>query len=478
MRSPGSRFLRALGALVCLGVAVPAVAGAQQDSALPASGGATGADAPADRVVGGAGIDVVQVDGLIDPANAALVRRVVRDVERTGSTLLVVQLDASGAVDTDIEDLIEIVESSKVPIGVWVGPSNGGARGAAALFALAAPVVDVASGADLGPVHPVRYDEPGAASREDVAARIAELAAARGRDPSADAIERVVERRLGSGDAEELGLVDGRAPTVGDFIVRLDETIVETAAGPVTLDTADVIGEGLDRRRRPNQEVRFHQLDLVQQAAHTLVTPWVAYLLFVAGLALIVFELYTAGVGIAGAVGAVAVVGASYGFSHLPVAPWAVGLLLVGMFGLTVDLQAGGLGAWTYIGSAALVAGSVWLYDGSSRLDPSWWVLVLVIGSTIVFMLSGMTAMVRSRFSTPTIGREDLVGELGVAEVDVAPDGVVRLRDALWRARTNRATPVKAGDRVRVVAIEGVVLEVEPEEGGARDYRDRARRRS
>jgi membrane-bound serine protease (ClpP class) len=93
-------------------------------------------------------------------------------------------------------------------------------------------------------------------------------------------------------------------------------------------------------------------------------------------------------------------------------------------------------------------------------------------------MLSGMTAMVRSRFSTPTIGREDLIGELGAAEVDVDPDGVVRVRDALWRARTNRATPIGRGATVRVVSVQGVLLEVEPEEGGARDYRDRGRRRS
>ena len=84
-----------------------------------------------------------------------------------------------------------------------------------------------------------------------------------------------------------------------------------------------------------------------------------------------------------------------------------------------------------------------------------------------------MTAMVRSRFSTPTIGREELVGELGAAVADVDPDGVVRVRDALWRARTNRATPIRAGDNVRVVSVEGIMLEVEPEAGGARDYRHR-----
>ena len=205
-------------------------------------------------------------------------------------------------------------------------------------------------------------------------------------------------------------------------------------------------------------------------------TPWVAYFLFVAGFALIIFEFFTAGVGIAGFVGAVAVIGACFGFSHLPVQWWAIALLLLGLLGLSIDLQAGGLGAWTFIGAASLVAGSVTLYGGSSRLDPSWWVIALVCGGTVLFMLSGMTAMIRSRFSTPTIGREELIGEMGVAEVDVAPDGVVRIHDALWRARTNRATPITAGAEIRVVAVEGIVLEVEPPEGGARDHRERARR--
>jgi membrane-bound serine protease (ClpP class) len=225
-----------------------------------------------------------------------------------------------------------------------------------------------------------------------------------------------------------------------------------------------------------NQDVRFHKLDLGQQLAHTLDTPWVAYFLFLAGLALIIFEFFTAGVGIAGAVGALALVGGCFGFSHLPVALWAVGLLIVGLLGLSIDLQAGGLGPWTFIGGAALLAGSIWLYDGSSRLDPKWWVVLLVWVGTLLFMTWGMTAMVRSRFSTPTIGREDLVGEMGTAEVDVDPDGVVRINDALWRARTNRATPIHGGEPVRVVSVEGIVLEVEPETGGAKDYRDRGGR--
>jgi membrane-bound serine protease (ClpP class) len=101
-----------------------------------------------------------------------------------------------------------------------------------------------------------------------------------------------------------------------------------------------------------------------------------------------------------------------------------------------------------------------------------------VIAGTALFMIGAVPVAIRSRFSTPTVGRAGMIGEMGTAEVDVDPDGVVRVRDALWRARTNRATPIKVGAAVRVVEVDGLVLEVEPEEGGARDYRDRTRRRS
>jgi len=89
----------------------------------------------------------------------------------------------------------------------------------------------------------------------------------------------------------------------------------------------------------------------------------------------------------------------------------------------------------------------------------------------LLFMLAGMPAMVRTRFSTPTIGRDWMIGEEGEVVSDVAPDGVVRVRDALWRSRTNRATPVTAGGAIRVVEVDGLLLEVEPLEGGAKDYR-------
>jgi membrane-bound serine protease (ClpP class) len=92
----------------------------------------------------------------------------------------------------------------------------------------------------------------------------------------------------------------------------------------------------------------------------------------------------------------------------------------------------------------------------------------------VLSMLGGMPAMVRSRFSTPTIGREWMVGEEGTARTAVSPEGIVVVRGAPWRARTNRATPIVEGESVRVAAIDGLLLEVEPLHGAARDHRERS----
>jgi membrane-bound serine protease (ClpP class) len=421
------------------------------------------------------GIDVVKVDGLIDPPNASLIHGSIEDANERDATMLILQINSGGAVDVDVDSLVRDVERSRVPVIAWVGPSGADARGAATLLVEAAAVASVSSGSSIGPATPVSLDSPGDPSDAAVRAQLRRLAERHGRDPTGAA--RLTKQKLSADEARRAGAIDRVEPTVGELIVSLDGREVTSAGETRTLDTAKVIGKGVDRRRQPNQEVRFVRLDLGGQLLHTLGNPSIAYLLFVAGLALMVFEFYTCGIGLAGLAGAVAMICGLVGFSHLPVHWWAVGLLMLSVFGYAIDVQAGGLGVWTGIASIALVAGSLTLYGGSSRLDPPWWVLLVVVVGTALVMLGAMTAVIRSRFSTPTIGREGMLGELGEAEVDVNPDGVVLIAGARWRARTNRATPIPAGDRVRVVAVEGLVLEVEPEEGGAEDYRERARRR-
>ena len=424
-----------------------------------------------------AGIAVIQVDGLIDPPNAALIRNSIKDANTHPTSLLVIKFASGGAVDVDPQPLVRAIERSRVPIAVWVGPSGGKAKGIAALLASAASVAAVSNGSSIGPADPLRLDQPNDTNAKALQAEMAQRNHANRRSAAGGAA--MATRQLSSSDAVKIGATNRvcpdvpGCPTLGDFIVNLDGKTVPTARGPVKLSTAKVVGKGQDRRRQPNQVIRFRKLDLANQAVHTLTSPSIAYLLLVVGLALIIFEFFTISVGLAGGVGALALIGAFVGFSHLPVTWWALGLILIAMVGYAVDVQAGRPLAWTVIGTVLLIVGSIFLYGGSAKLDVLWWVMLLMIVSTVAFMVGAMPVAVRSRFSTPTIGREGLIGELGDAAVDVAPDGVVVVRGARWRARTNRATPVQAGDRIRVIEVDGLVLEVEPEAGGARDYRER-----
>jgi membrane-bound serine protease (ClpP class) len=425
---------------------------------------------------GGNGIEVTQVNGLIDPPNAQLILDSIRGANERRAEVLVIQLASSGAVDIDVQELVRAIRRSAVPVVVWVGPSGSRAKGAAALLTQAAPVAAIANGAGIGPAYPLSLDHPDAVSVGAVTRQLESLARANDRRPTGAAA--TATRTLSSGRARAVGAVNRVSATLGEVIVTLDGAEVTTASGTRELSTARVVGEGRDRRREPNQTVRFRKLGLDGQAVHTLSSPSFAYFLLLAGLCLIVFEFFTAAIGLAGAAGAVAVVGAFVGFSHLPVEGWALALLLVAVIGFGIDAQAGRTAAWTLIGAVALLVGSLFLYGGSSRLDVRWWVLLLTFAGVLVFMMAAVPAAIRARFSTPTVGREGMIGEVGAAEVDVDPDGVVRVRDALWRARTNRATPIKAGDEIRVVEIDGLVLEVEPKGGGARDYRDRRPRTS
>lgn len=461
-----SRRLVALAAVVVAAVILLAdVANAAVDSGESGARAARPARSSAQHP-----INVVQVQGLIDTPNASLIRRAIRDANTRRSTALILQIDSSGGVDVDVQSIVRDISRSSVPVVAWVGPSGAKAKGAAALIVEASHVASVSSGSGIGPASPLLLDHPSSPNDRVIGDQLAHLASLHGRSPAG--ARRLVSKRLSADAAARVRATNTVRPTLGELIVGLDGTTVKTATGTVKLSTATVVGKGRGRRRQPKQEAVFAGLSLDGRALHTLISPSVAYMLFVFGLALMIFEFYTAAIGLAGLTGAIALVGALVGFSHLPVHWWAAGLLMLGLFGFAVDVQAGGLGAWTIIGGVSLVAGSLTLYGGSSRLDPRWWIIVVVCGGTALFMLWGMTAMIRARFSTPTIGRSAIIGELGDAEADIDPDGVVTIRGARWRARTNRATPIKAGDRVRVVEVVGRVLEVEPETGGARDHRE------
>ncbi|MEX2626289.1 MAG: NfeD family protein, partial [Ilumatobacteraceae bacterium] len=379
---------------------------------------------------------------------------------------LILQVDAEGAVvgDEAMVALLERIADSPVAIGVWVGPSGARLYGQAAQILTVADVTGMAPGSRVGNVG--RFLEvPG---RSDIEVDFGE-----------EANRALRSGSLGLSDARELDVFRQRIPDEGIATIAnmVDALNGYEKGGLELVTTTETVTDEGTVQRDTVATVRFAKLGLVDELFHTVASPPVTYLLLLIGLALLVFEFYTAGVGVAGVVGAGSLVLAATGLAALPTNWWAVALLVAATVAFAIDVQVGLPRAWTGIGIVLTIVGSWWLFaplPGVS-LRPSWITLIPGIGGMMLAFIVGMPSMVRTRFATPTIGREWLIGRTGTVVERVGPDGVVEVNAARWRARTNRATPVETGDEVRVVAIDGVTLEVEPLEGAARDYREMRR---
>jgi membrane-bound serine protease (ClpP class) len=424
--------------------------------ALAVNGGAAGAQTAAGPPT--APVDVFEVSGLIDAPNADGISRAIDRAAADGSQALVLQMNSTGAT-VSRQRMVELatkIHDSPVPVAIWVGPSGARAKGLSGQLLGVAVVTGMAPGSRIGdfgdplevPGVPLRFGTATEQLRTDT----------------------LGESEARQADALKVGVDDTGTPTLGDFIVVMNGVTVD---GKV-LNTATVVQKGDELRRERNGPTRFSKLGLLPRLMHTVASAPVAYLLLTIGLCLLVFEFFTAGVGLAGVIGASCLVLGCYGAVSLPTRPWAFALLVLSILAFAVDVQTGVPRFWTGVGVVGFVVASVFLYDGMSL---SWITLLAGIGGVLLAFLTGMPAMVRTRFATPTIGREWMIGEMGRAVTGVDPEGTVEVRGATWRARTNRATPIAAGEPMRVVAIDGITLEVEPESGGAQDYRERARRR-
>ncbi|HVV35467.1 MAG TPA: NfeD family protein [Acidimicrobiales bacterium] len=356
-------------------------------------------------------VRVIQISGLFDRVQADFLQHSIRDAEHEHAAALVIQLSSSRAIADDVLD------GADVPVAIWVGPGK-----SARVAPSVAPVLALA-------------DVVGAAPGAHVPAGTH---------------------------------VDLRSPTLGDFIIGLD------GHAGITIPTKVVHPKGEKTpHREPVITVRFAKPSLTARTIHGVTSPGPAYALFVFGLLLALLEFATAGVGLAAATAAIFLALGALGLGGLPLHGVGVGLLTFGVFGFAIDVQAGAPRAWTVIGSVCFLAGSIDLYRDGMSVPLPW--LIGVVGLTAAFVLAGLPSLIRARFSSPTIGRESFIGELGTAVGELAPDGVVSVRGGTWRARTNRATPIPEGGAIRVIGIDGLVLDVEPEEGGAKDYRERSK---
>ncbi len=412
-------------------------------------------------------VDLVHLEGLLDPPSAEyLLERIDAAEEDETVEALVIQLDTPGALDVPLDEIVNRILSAEVPVVVWVAPRGAEALSGGTYVALAADLVFMAEDTSIGGAANANLNS-GTSLIGDSADLLVGMAESLGRD--GELAERMVSEDLvlTAPEAAEAGIADELASSLGDLLRGMDGATAgisgQEASGParpVVLETWDETANG--GIGAPTATVRFQQLNLWQRILHAVTGPETAFLLVLAGIFGLIFELYNPGIGLAGILGAGAMLLGFYGFSVLPTNWFGVLLMVLAIAFFVVDLQIAGFGIWTIAGIASLViSGLIMFSGGSGAVTVSWWAIAAAVVGSLVFFVSVMTAALRVRLRRPITGEEGIVGQIGIAKTHIAPEGMVLTKGMLWRARTMEMG-IAEGDKVEVKATEGLTLLVEP----------------
>jgi membrane-bound serine protease (ClpP class) len=248
-------------------------------------------------------------------------------------------------------------------------------------------------------------------------------------------------------EAVKLKVVDLVAESVADLLDRIDGRSVKTARGPVTLQTKGAAVTAI--------EIGFRD-----RVLNIISDPNVAYLLMMVGMIGVVAELYNPGAIFPGVIGGISLILAFFAFQSLPINYAGLLLIILGVGLMLAEIKIVSHGILGVGGVAALLLGSLMLFEAPEvGFRVSWWVLLPTVSATAGTFLVVVAAGVRALGRRPLLGASGLVGQVGVARTRLAPEGQVSIQGEIWRAIADGA-PIEEGAPARVVDVHGLTLKV------------------
>jgi membrane-bound serine protease (ClpP class) len=445
--------------------------------------GSIAAQAAAPQSSGRAAI-LIEIRDAIGPATSDYFTRAIERAHEQRAPLVIVQIDTPGGLDTSMRDMIRAILASPVPIVLYVAPSGARAASAGTYLLYASHIAAMAPATNLGAATPVQIggspppsqpssppeDKPKedgkdddkddadrvpvpntAAERKavnDAIAYIRGLAELRGRN--ADWGEAAVRTAasLSASAALEQKVIDVVASDVADLLRQIDGRKVKVSTGEITLETTEL-------------KVERVEADWRTRLLSVLTNPNVAYLLMLMGVYGLLLEGYNPGAVLPGVIGGISLILALYAFQVLSVNYAGLALMILGVALIVGEAFAPSFGVLGIGGIVAFVFGSIILMDQDA---PGFQIATSLIGGIAtaagVVMLLMVSYFARSRRQPVTTGSEQLLREHPIALADFERAGLVRIHGEIWNAVAR--APVKAGQRLRVVNVNGLTLEVEP----------------
>lgn len=404
---------------------------------------------------------LAEVRGIINPPMTNYILGVLEDAADHGAALVVLELDTPGGLSDSTREITQGILASPVPVAVYVSPPGARAASAGLFVLMSGHIAAMAPSTNTGAAHPVglggEVDDVSATKAvNDAAATMRALATARGRN--AEWAEQAVRESVSVSEREalELNVIDLVARNLDDLLEHIDGWTVETSAGEVTLALA-----GAPRHRA--------SMNIADQVLHVLADPNIAFILLTVGSLGIIAELYSPGTLIPGTIGAFALLLAFFSLGNLPTNWAGVAFIILAVVLFIAELNTEGTG---FLGAAAVAAfllGGLILFRPLRPSSPTLPDLrvapALIAGMTAGmagFLLIVIRQVVRARGEPVRTGTEHYIGQIARVRQDLQPRGRVWFQGQPWTAVTRSGEFVPAGQDVRIVAIDGLILIVEP----------------
>lgn len=405
----------------------------------------------------------LRIEGSIDPGSADyLAANLERANAASGVLAVVVELDTPGGLVASVRLMAQAVGRSKVPVIVHVTPSGAAATSAGALLMLSSHVAAMAPGTNVGAAHPVDtqgQDVKGAMGEKvlnDTAAFARGLAELRGRDAALAELIVSKSKSLTAEEALKQKFIDLIAADRDGLLRALSGREVRLGEKTERLDLAAA--------RKVDVEMSWGQ-----KLLHLVANPNVAAILMTLGMLLLYAEISNPGITIAGVLGGVCLLIAFIAFQVLPVRTGGLALLVLSLVLMVAEAFVTTHGILAAGGVLSFVLGALWFLDpsetdlGVSRTVIASLALALSAGVATLAFAAARTRMLtqktRARIGGGGVG--GLLGYDGVVEnvEESGLHGIAHFRGESWGFMSK--TPVRAGDHVRAVAIDGLKVVVE-----------------
>jgi membrane-bound serine protease (ClpP class) len=429
---------------------------------------------------------VLNVDGAISPGSADYVVRGLKSAAEEHAQLVILKMDTPGGLDTSMRQIIKQIIASPVPLVSFVAPDGARAASAGTYILYASHIAAMAPATNLGAATPVMIgvggpQEPDNQPQKDLKDGTQDKN--KGTNPAVPVLPlpgSAMERKQindASAYIRSLAQMRGRNAEWGEQAVR--QAVSLTAAEALKLKVIDLVAIDVPDLLRQLEGRRVNVLGVertLNLAGANVVTlepdwrsrllaviadPGIAYLLMLAGIFGLFFEFSNPGFVLPGVTGAICLLLALFAFQVLPINYAGAGLILLGIGFMTAEVFIPGFGVLGIGGIAAFVLGSVMLIDtGIPGYGISWTVIapVTLVTALFIFFAAGMALKARKR--AVVSGGEEMIGLVGeVLEDFDGKNGLAQMHGETWRIRSRQ--PLHKGQKVKVVRMDGLVLEVE-----------------